>query len=69
MHNVSHLTYYSEVLAFIVFGHFFVFWIIRKDVNTVFIPLKALYKDGWQMKQEFLSPCVTTDILVVPGVR
>lgn len=25
--------------------------------------------DGWQMKREFLSPCVTTDILVVPGVR
>ena len=24
---------------------------------------------GWQMKREFLSPCVTTDILVVPGVR
>lgn len=23
--------------------------------------------DGWQMKREFLSPCVTTDILVVPG--
>lgn len=30
---------------------------------------KAFTKDGWQMKREFLSPCVTTDILVVPGVR
>ena len=28
---------------------------------------KAFTKDGWQMKREFLSPCVTTDILVVPG--
>ena len=30
---------------------------------------KAFTKDGCQMKREFLSPCVTTDILVVPGVR
>ena len=30
---------------------------------------KAFTKDGWQMKREFLSPCVTTDILVVPGVQ
>ena len=30
---------------------------------------KAFTKDGWQMKREFLSPCVTTDILVVPRVR
>ena len=30
---------------------------------------KAFTKDGWQMKREFLSPCVTTDILVVPGVK
>lgn len=24
--------------------------------------------DGWQMKREFLSPNVTTDIEIVPGV-
>lgn len=29
---------------------------------------KAFTKDGWQMKREFLSPCVTTDILVVPKI-
>ena len=28
---------------------------------------KAFTKDGWQMKREFLSPCVTTDILVRRG--
>ena len=30
---------------------------------------KSWTVDGWQMKREFLSPCVTTDILVVLGVR
>ena len=30
---------------------------------------KSWTVDGWQMKREFLSPCVTTDILVVPGVK
>ncbi len=25
--------------------------------------------DGWQMKREFLSPCVTTDIKKIPGVE
>lgn len=30
---------------------------------------KSWAVDGWQMKREFLSPCVTMDILVVPGVR
>jgi DNA polymerase V len=30
---------------------------------------KSWTVDGWQMKREFLSPCVTTDILMVPGVR
>lgn len=30
---------------------------------------RLLTIQGWQMKREFLSPCVTTDILVVPGVR
>lgn len=30
---------------------------------------KSWAVDGWQMKREFLSPCVTTDILVVPGVK
>ena len=28
---------------------------------------KSFTKDGWQMKREFLSPCVTTDILVRRG--
>ena len=44
MHNVSHLPYNTEVLTFIAFAHFFVFWIIRKNVNTVFITLKSFYK-------------------------
>ena len=30
---------------------------------------KYFAKDGWQMKREFLSPCVTTDIKNVPGVE
>ena len=30
---------------------------------------KSYTKDGWQMKREFLSPCVTTDIEKVPAVR
>ena len=30
---------------------------------------KAWSKDGWQMKREFLSPEVTTDIMMVPGVQ
>jgi DNA polymerase V len=30
---------------------------------------KSWIQNGWQMKRDFLSPCVTTDILVVPGVR
>lgn len=30
---------------------------------------KSWTKDGWQMKREFLSPCVTTDIGKVPGVK
>ncbi|MBP5328632.1 MAG: Y-family DNA polymerase [Spirochaetaceae bacterium] len=29
---------------------------------------KSFTKDGWQMKREFLSPCVTTDIDRVPAV-
>ena len=29
---------------------------------------KSWIKDGWQMKRDFLSPNVTTDILMVPGV-
>ncbi|MCR5614256.1 Y-family DNA polymerase [Treponema sp.] len=29
---------------------------------------RSYTKDGWQMKREFLSPCVTTDIGEVPGV-
>ena len=44
MHNVSHLPYNTEVLTFIAFAHFFVFWIIRNNVNTVFITLKSFYK-------------------------
>ena len=30
---------------------------------------KYFAKDGWQMKREFLSPCVTTDINNVPAVE
>ena len=30
---------------------------------------KGWTRDGWQMKREFLSPCVTTDIRKVPGVE
>ena len=30
---------------------------------------KYFAKDGWQMKREFLSPCVTTDINSVPSVE
>ena len=30
---------------------------------------KGWTRDGWQMKREYLSPCVTTDIQRVPGVR
>lgn len=29
---------------------------------------KSYVKDGWQMKREFLSPCVTTDIDLIPAV-
>lgn len=29
---------------------------------------KAFTKDGWQMKREFLSPCVTTDIKCIPVI-
>ena len=44
MHNVSNFPYYTEVLAFVAFSHFFIFRIIRKNVDTIFIPLKAFYK-------------------------
>ena len=30
---------------------------------------KSWTVDGWQMKREFLSPNVTTDIEMIPGVR
>ena len=30
---------------------------------------KSFIKDGWQMKREFLSPCVTTDIKCIPGIN
>ncbi|WP_081481394.1 DUF4113 domain-containing protein [Treponema sp. JC4] len=30
---------------------------------------KSWTKDGWQMKREFLSPCVTTDITKIPGIK
>ncbi len=30
---------------------------------------KGWTHDGWQMKREFLSPCVTTDIKKIPGVE
>ena len=29
---------------------------------------KSYVKDGWQMKREFLSPCVTTDFEKIPSV-
>lgn len=30
---------------------------------------KSWTHNGWQMKREFLSPNVTTDIEMIPGVR
>lgn len=30
--------------------------------------VKSYVKDGWQMKQEFLSPCVTIDFEKIPSV-
>ena len=30
---------------------------------------KTFTKNGWQMKREFLSPCVTMDIKKVPSVH
>lgn len=44
MHYVAHLPYYAEILAFLTFRHFFVFWIVRKDVNAIFISLEAFYE-------------------------
>lgn len=30
--------------------------------------VKSYVKDGWQMKREFLSPCVTIDFEKIPSV-
>ncbi len=42
---------------------------ITEDYGRHSITLgKAFTKDGWQMKRDFLSPCVTTDIKCIPGI-
>ena len=65
MHYVSHLPYYAEVLALIAFGHFFVFWIIRKNVNTVFIPLKTLYKGSAPVVDGVNSVCAVIAEIII----
>ena len=39
VHYITYLPYYAEVLTFVTFGHFFVFRIVRNNVNAVFITL------------------------------
>ena len=65
MHHIPYLPYYTEVLTLIAFSHFFVFGIIRKDVNTVFIPLKTLYKGSSPVVDGVDSICAVVAEVII----
>ena len=65
MHNVAYLPYYSEVLAFVVLGHLFVFRIVGNNVNAGFVALKAFYKGSSPVVDGVDSVCAAVAEVII----